>query len=136
MTTLGNYRQDLAISAKVAPPGTPLLDALLWHVNVVPASRISDEIMTASEEGMAVDLEEGGPLFPEIKVAFLSIPGALGSLCAEVNKAIFDHFEQYQLPMPRDLRSVITTGAMIAGNFDQALGYLLRWVGIDFGEED
>ncbi len=129
---LGGFRTDLVCSAKVAPPGTPLLDGLLWHVNVAPACRITDEILAAQDEGMVLELEGDGPVFWECKVPFIGMPGNnLGGICGVVNDAIRDHFESYGLKMPRDLRTVITTGAMVAGNFDQALGYLLRWVAIE-----
>lgn len=131
---LGGFRQDLVCSPKVAPPGTPLLDALLWHANVAAACRIADEIHAAEDAGMLVDLDEG-PVFPECTVGFIGHPAGLGGLCASVNQAIEKHFQDYDLTMPRDLHTVITTGAMVAGNFHQALGYLLRWVAIEMEDD-
>lgn len=118
------------------PTTGPMLDRLLWRTDRTTRLTITDALHeAASGYGMAVDFEDDGPVFYEVEVEFIGRSVALGGLCALVNDAIRDHFEGYGLRRPACLPTTITLSAMSAGTFDQALAYLMGWVGVATGED-
>ena len=118
--------------AEAAPVHGDILARQLWHLDRPERVRLTEAIEAAFDEGMGVDLNEGdGPVFYEAKAPLIGAPSSLGGLCALVNDTIRDHFETYGLRPPTGLRTAVTTGAMVAGGYDAALAYLMRWVAVE-----
>lgn len=87
------------------------------------------KIAEAAFNGVAID-EHEPPFFYEVKVPFIGHSSSLSDMCGRVNDAISQEFNRYDVRMPAALRQCITASAMLAGNADQALAYLLRWVDV------
>jgi len=93
------------------------------------------DLQEARLVGMEIN-EDDRPVFPNVVVPFVGEDSALGAMCNRVNNAIAEHFTEYELRIPVNLRSLITSGAMTAGDADQALAYLLRWVEVETGDDE
>lgn len=90
----------------------------------------------AEQAGMGVDDTRDGPVFYEVKVDFMGLPGNLGALMGAVREAIKAEFRRYGVRPAPGFWDQFSGDCLLAGNFDQCLGYLLRWVSIDTGEDD
>ncbi len=115
-----------------APDGTPPgVERLLWHLPSDQMLRIRDQLTDAvHDHGLAVDIDDE-PVFYETRVPLLGHDAALGALCATVWEHIRNEFDDCEAEPPANLHTAITIGAMTAGNYDQALAYLMSWVGIE-----
>lgn len=122
---LGGFRTDLVISGKVAPPGTPNLDAALWHANAHVAIQISDELHELGAD-LEVDVQEA-PIFPGIRIDYRDMAHNTGAAVGQVGEAIRREFQKHDLQMPKHLQEIIT-GCIFGRNADEVLAYLMRWV--------
>lgn len=117
--------QDMGVGVQVKPT----LTANQRQAKRIVREGMSDVLAWLGEPVIANDDDEF-PVFYEVEAPLLGANSALGNLCSVVNDAITEELHRFGLRLPSGLRGGITTGAMMAGNFDQAVAYLLRWVNV------
>lgn len=95
-------------------------------------------LAAAANAGVGVDDSVEGPVFYEIEVPFLFIDSSMGAIMGTVVEAVKAELRRYEVESGDIAKIVeqIRLDAIGSGPYMAGLNKMLRWVAVDFGEDD